>query len=658
MFSFVKSLSKRMMLLVLLLQVLLFPLLFGGFFYFIKKGYEEQFVNHARSDAYILASSVSSLGDYFTLDEALLTGRVIFAEIMSETGDLLYSMSELDKEENFVEDFVFGGHGDNRYNMILHLTGRSGEDIGVLRLSYDEIPTNEQIESAFSQGLMFLLLYLAVSILATAYAGRRLTGPIENLRDLSRDIAHGQYHQAITTRSRITELNDLAETLEFMRSELVQQSESMEHQALHDSLTGLPNRALLHDRIDQALYHPYDAEDFLALVLIDLDHFKEVNDSFGHLTGDNVLMESAVRLRHIVRRGDTVARLGGDEFAILLPTANEESALNIARKIHETLSEPMSIDKYSLRIGASIGVVLYPEHGDDFESLLGNADIAMYAAKQSGGGVKLFSPEFSKDTFKTLTLASDLREAVKQGQFYTVYQPKLELKSNKVVSTEALVRWNHPEKGNIPPIDFIPVAERTGLIRSLTQIVLQSVIQQLAVWKKNGYEFSVSVNLSAYDLEDQQLPDKIVGLLKQYKVNPGRLELEITESAIINDPLSAYESLVKLSEIGIKVALDDFGTGYSSLSQLKKLPLSIIKIDRSFVYRMLNNESDQAIVKATISMAHDLGLIVVAEGPEDKQTLDLLMALHTDQAQGYYISKPLPALELESWLNKEYVAAI
>ncbi len=647
-----------MMLLVVLLQVLLFPILFGGFFYIIKQGYEEQFVNHARSDAYILASSVAFSGNYFTLEDALLTGRVVFAEVIGSDGKLIYSISDLEKESEFFEDFVFGGNGDNRYNMIFPLSGREGEDIGTLRLSYDEIPTLEQTEAAFYQGLMFLLLYLVISVLATAYAGRRLTGPIENLRHLSRDIAHGQYHQAITTRSRITELNDLAETLEFMRSELVKQSESMEHQALHDSLTGLPNRALLHDRIDQALFHPHDAEDFLALLLIDLDHFKEVNDSFGHLTGDNVLMEAAVRLRHIVRRGDTVARLGGDEFAILLPTANEESALTIANKMHEALSEPMSIDKYSLRIGASIGVVLFPEHGDDFESLLGNADIAMYAAKQSGGGVKMFSPEFSKDTFKTLTLASDLREAVKQEQFYTVYQPKLELKSNKVVSTEALVRWNHPEKGNIPPIDFIPVAERTGLITALTQIVLQSVIQQLSVWKNKGHDFSVSVNLTAYDLEDQKLPDKIVDLLNQYRVEPSKLELEITESAIINDPLSAYESLVKLSEIGIKVALDDFGTGYSSLSQLKKLPLSIIKIDRSFVYRMVSNDSDKAIVKATISMAHDLGLTVVAEGPEDKQTLDLLSELHTDQAQGYYISKPLPAAELEAWLSDRYVKAI
>ncbi len=645
-----RGLTFRMLIIVVLLQVILFPVLFGGLLYVVKQGYETQFIDHARSDAYVLANSVSESMDFFILEDALITGRIVSATVYDNNGNRLYASMSHDAVD-FAEEFEFGTHSDQRFNVTVPLSDKYGTPKGRLLLSYDEIPTQEQIDEAFNRGLMFAAVYVLVSVLLTTMLGRKLTRPIEDLRLLSRDVAHGQFHQEIQVNSGIVEVDDLTQSLEFMRSELVKQTETMEHQALHDGLTGLPNRALLHDRIDQALYHPHEAEDRIVLLLIDLDHFKEINDSFGHLAGDNVLMESAIRLKQVVRKCDTVCRLGGDEFAVLLPTADEDAGANVAEKLHAALSETINIDQYSLRIGASIGLVTYPEHGDDFETLLGNADIAMYAAKKSGGGVKVYNDEMNKDSFKKLTLASDLRVAVGTGQFFLMYQPKLDMLSSTINSAEALLRWSHPEKGLISPADFIPLAERTGLITSLTAEVIKQAVVQMSQWIKQGKKISVAVNLSAYDLETENLTGYIVDLLDEYSVPHECLQLEITESVIIKDPLQAFETLIQLHDVGIKIALDDFGTGYSSLSQLRKLPLSIIKIDRSFVFGMVESDSDTAIVKATISMAHELGLRVVAEGPEDERTLKVLAELACDEAQGFYISKPLISTEFESFIE-------
>lgn len=648
------NLTSRMLIGIIILQIILLPIVFGGLLYIVKKGYEAQFIDHARSDAYILSNTITEALNFSIFDDAFLSGRISFAKITDSNNKVLYSSEGDLPVNNFLEDFYFGQHNDSHYNLSIPLDNNSNDLTGVLHISYDESSTQDQIYDAYKRSLYFSLFYILISALLTVMLGRRLTKPIEHLREQTREIAHGQFHQEITVKTEIKELCLLAETLEFMRDELVTQTESMEHQALHDSLTGLPNRALLHDRVDQALFHPFDALEKFSLALIDLDRFKEINDSFGHLTGDNVLMEVAARLRHVVRRGDTVTRLGGDEFAILLPTADQKASIHVTEKMLQSLLEPINIDKYSLRIGASIGIVNYPDHGDCFEALLGNADIAMYAAKQSGGGIKVFSQALSKDTFKKLTLASDLRVAVEEKQFFTVFQPKLNIKTGLAHAAEALVRWNHPEKGLISPVDFIPIAERTGIISGITKCVLEDVIEKLSHWLSMGYRFSVSVNLSAHDLENENLPELIVDTLKKHNVPPEHLELEITESAIITDPLRAFDSLKKLHNIGIKIALDDFGTGYSSLAQLRRLPLSIIKIDRSFIFGMTTNDSDVAIVRATIGMAHDLGLKVVAEGPEDKQSMKALKELNCDYAQGYYVSKPLKADDFISWIDKNH----
>ncbi len=648
------SLTSRMLIGILLLQFILFPVLFGGLLYIVKKGYETQFIDHVRSDAYILASTISSSPDYSIIEDAFLSGRITYAEVIDSSNNQIYSSAGQSVKNVFKEDFYFGGHNDNQYNLIILITDDNGKETAKLRVSYDESSTRDQIDEAFQRGLLFALIYILVSVLFTVMLGRRLTKPIEHLRDLSREIAHGQFHQEITVTTKIGELSSLARTLEFMRTELMAQTKTMKHQALHDALTGLPNRSLLHERIDQALFYPVNAKNKLALVLIDLDQFKEINDSFGHLTGDNVLMEVSGRLRSIVRQQDIVTRLGGDEFAVLLPTADEEAAVRISRKMFNALLEPMVIDKYSLRIGASLGIVIYPEHGDSFESLLGNADVAMYAAKHSGGGIKVFNRELSQDAFKNLTIASDLREAIEQNQFFTVFQPKQDIKTGQVNSAEALVRWNHPEKGLISPADFIPIAEKTGIISGITKRVVEDVIHKLGVWREKGFNFSVSINLSALDLENKELSEYIVELLDKNNLPPEYIELEITESAIITDPLKALESLDKLHKTGIKIALDDFGTGYSSLVQLRRLPISIIKIDRSFVFSMTKSDSDRAIVRATISMAHDLGLKVVAEGPEDKETIDALKLLECDMAQGYYISRPLEEDKFIEWMENNH----
>lgn len=648
------SLTFRMLKWVVLVQLILIPLLLGGLLYLVQLGFENQFVNHARSDAYIMASSIESTNDVAILDEAFMGGRISHASIYDVEGNELYLSEHTDLE--LPEDFYFSDHDDDSYNIIISLNGMDQLSNAVLKLSYDETSTYDQIATTYIRGTMFALVYIMLSILLIIWIGRKMTTPIDVLRSLSRDIAHGQYNQEISVNTNISEIKSLASTLEFMRDELVTQSEAMEHHALHDRLTGLPNRSLLNDRVSQILNNCCGDSAF-SLLLLDLDNFKEINDSFGHLAGDNVLIEVSSRLCDSVRRSDTVCRMGGDEFVILLPTAHEEAALNTGKHILQKLSEPMMIESYSMRIGASIGVVSYPFHSDSFEELFRYADIAMYAAKQDATKVKFYEPSLSKGAFKKLTLASDLRDAVENNEMFTVYQPKIDLKTGHTVGAEALVRWRHPEKGIIPPVDFIPIAEKTGVITQITKIMLEDVISKLGEWLSAGIELSVSVNITAYDLDDAQLAENITLLLSKYNVAPKYLELEITESAIINDPLKALESLETLYVLGVKIALDDFGTGYSSLSQLRKLPLSVLKIDRSFIASMLDNDGDFAIVKATIDMGHDLGLQIIAEGVEDKNTLDELNKLGCELAQGYYISKPVEYAKFLEFIEKQRKAA-
>jgi diguanylate cyclase (GGDEF)-like protein len=417
-----------------------------------------------------------------------------------------------------------------------------------------------------------------------------------------------------------------------------------QHQALHDALTGLPNRELFRDRIDQAVNASRRSGETAVVMIMDLDHFKEINDTLGHHMGDLLLQEVSRRLRRALRESDTVARLGGDEFGVLLPRVdNDGDAATVAQNLLVHLREPFVLEGMRLEIDASIGIAMHPLHGEDNETLQQRADIAMYSAKQSGRGFAIFEPELDRHSPRRLALAGGMRQAINEGQIQLYYQPKAELRTGRIMGAEALARWDHPEFGIVGPSEFVPIAEQTGLITPLTSWVLDAAISQVRKWKDAGLELSVAVNLSARSFLDTQLAVELPRLLAKHDVEAELLELEITESMLMTDPARAEATLTRLSRIGLTLSVDDFGTGYSSLANLKRLPVDVIKIDKSFVMEMAVDASDAAIVRSTIDLAHNLGLRVVAEGVESEDAWRHLETLGCDFAQGYYLSRPLPA---------------
>jgi diguanylate cyclase (GGDEF)-like protein len=433
---------------------------------------------------------------------------------------------------------------------------------------------------------------------------------------------------------------------------LRRQAEVNEHQALHDSLTDLPNRTLFHDRVHQALVTARREHVPAAVMIMDLDRFKEVNDTLGHASGDELLKQVGLRLRESLRESDTVARLGGDEFGVLLPkVVDAEAAVAVARKLRTTLEEPLTIHGLALQMEASIGIALYPDHGADVQSLLQRADVAMYVAKEHPSGCEVYARERDEYSPDRLTLLTELRRAIDRGQLLLHYQPKADLRTGEITGVEALVRWQHPERGLIPPDEFIPPAQKTGVIAPLTMFVLEEALRQCRAWALQGLELCVAVNLSTRHLLDVHLPDTVGELLARWQVPPSGLELEITESTILADPVRAMQVLSRLSRMGVRLAIDDFGTGYSSLAYLKRLPVDELKIDKSFVLGMDENENDAVIVRSTIDLGRNLGLRVVAEGIETGKAWHRLAALGCDTAQGYYLSPPVPAAQLTEWLQ-------
>ena len=426
-----------------------------------------------------------------------------------------------------------------------------------------------------------------------------------------------------------------------------------EHQALHDTLTGLPNRALFHDRVLQAIETARRAGNECAVMVMDLDHFKEINDTLGHYHGDRLLQLVGQRLSASLRAEDTVARLGGDEFAVLLPHVRDgEHALEVARKLLASLRRSFEIDGLTLEVGASVGIGCFPEHGEDGETLLQRADIAMYVAKTAHAGARLYEVEHDQHSVQRLALAGELRRAIEHDELVLHFQPKVDVATGRVVGAEALCRWQHPTLGLVMPDDFVPMAEHTGLITPLTKRVLELALAQLATWREEGRHLSLAVNLSARSfLDSQLLEEDLPALIALHRIDPALLELEITESMIVGDPQRARGVLEGLNTLGVTLAIDDFGTGYSSLAYLRDLPVDEIKIDRSFVLEMRGDRSQETIVRSIIDLAHNLGLRAVAEGVEDQALLTRLTELGCDTAQGYFISRPLPVARFNAWLE-------
>ena len=449
----------------------------------------------------------------------------------------------------------------------------------------------------------------------------------------------------VTDQKRGEEARRVAE------EELKRQAALNKHLALHDALTGLPNRTLFHERVAHAVSSRSEDDDGFAVLVLDLDRFKDVNDTLGHHSGDLLLCELADRLRRAVRAHDLVARLGGDEFALLLPACSRDAAAALIGRVKRELEHPFVLHNLPLNVEASIGVAVFPGHGQDVDSLMQRADVAMYAAKDAGEGYAFYDPATDGYTRERLLLVGQLRRAIERGELILHYQPKADLRTGEVASVEALVRWQHPARGLIPPDEFIPVAQETGLIKPLTRYVLAQALAQCRAWDVDGLELAVAVNVSMRNLMDLEFPDEVGELLAESGIAPTRLELEITESNIATDAARTARVLERLSTMGVRIAIDDFGTGYSSLAYLRRLPIDQIKIDRSFVAAMGESEESAVIVRSTIDLGRNLGLQVVAEGVETTEAWNELSRLGCDVAQGFLLSRPVPPLEIRRVLE-------
>jgi diguanylate cyclase (GGDEF)-like protein len=432
---------------------------------------------------------------------------------------------------------------------------------------------------------------------------------------------------------------------------LRRQAAENDFQAHHDPLTSLPNRAAFIAQVDRAI-ELADPGLSTAVLAIDLDRFKEVNEALGYQSGDGLLRQAAERLLISVRSSDTVARLGNDEFAVLLPHVTPAEAEAIATRARAALEESFVVDGLTIDVEASAGLALHPQHSSGSNALMQRADLAMHKAKESRSGQAVYEAAEDDSRPARLSILGELRRAIDHGELVLHFQPKAELGTGGVCAAEALVRWAHPERGIVPPGEFIPLAEHTGLIKQLSSYVLTAAVRQCAEWRAEGIDLAVAVNLSARNLADAQLPDEIAALLAQWDVPAGRLCVEITESTIMAEPERAMQVLSRLSAMGVQLAIDDFGTGYSSLAYLKRLDVDEIKIDRTFVGEMDTDEDDATIVRSTIDLARNLGLRVVAEGVETQEVWDQLTALGCDFAQGFFLSRPLPPADLAAWLHE------
>jgi diguanylate cyclase (GGDEF)-like protein len=436
-------------------------------------------------------------------------------------------------------------------------------------------------------------------------------------------------------------------------------SAEREHQALHDPLTGLPNRKLLLRKVRAAMADAGPTDQQVGLFLLDLDRFKDVNDTLGHHAGDELLTHVADRLGSVVRPEDTVARLGGDEFGVLLPVIRDGSmAQEVAERIRTALAQPFLVAGVAIDLEASIGIALYPAHASQPDLLMQRADVAMYQAKETRSGIETYAADRDPHSTQRLSLFGQLRRAIEVGELVLHYQPKVDLGTGEVAGVEALVRWEHPERGLLPPDTFVPLAEQTGLMKSLTAHVLEEALRQTAAWSEAGLQVRMAVNVSARDLHDDTFCARVSDALARTGVPASFLELELTERVVMADPERALENLTALSRLGVRLSLDDFGTGYSSLAYLRRLPVTEIKIDKSFVLRMDVDDEDATIVRSTIDLAHGLGLRVLAEGVETAETWQRLHDLGCDAAQGYFLSRPYPAPVVTDWLAARHQAPV
>ncbi len=547
--------------------------------------------------------------------------------------------------------------GDELGVRALPLGAEHRTDAGVLALVSLSIDDAVRLPADLQIALIVItLVAIAVFAAGSVVTARRVTTPLRGLADAAERLGAGDYVTPMRGLAREDEIGELSQSFERMRISVAENQAQILRLAYWDSLTGLPNRARFRETVGNAIRDACaemlasGTRGSIAVIMLDLNRFKHVNDVLGYSVGDQVLVGIAERLsRALARDGDVVARLSGDEFAVLLHRTDAQQAHAVALRIEQSLDLPLALGEHKVDMGAGIGIACWPQHADDDDTLLIRAEMAMYAAKRRSNGPVTYDPAIDATSAQTLTLISELRQAVDRNELRLYLQPKLALDDRRVVGAEALVRWQHPQRGLVPPAQFIPFAEQTGFIRHLTMWVFEEAARHWLALADEGLQLRLSVNLSTRDLMDLDLPQKFAALLERHGVPAAAFCLEITESAIMDDPQRALATLDALSAMGFTLSIDDFGTGYSSLAYLKRLPVDELKIDQSFVRNMQSDRDDEMIVRSTIDMAHNLGIMVVAEGVETAEAWNLLRDLKCDQAQGYHMGRPMPVSEFSAW---------
>ena len=519
----------------------------------------------------------------------------------------------------------------------------------VLQLSgQDSIDSINQLRKMLFELALFSL---SLSLLGGFFLARKITHPLKILADVVNNLRNGDYSE-VAKLSYDKHLEKVPLSASTKEVDILRQAYVEILRLAHeDVLTGLPNRVLFNDRLKQMVKLAKRTNATFFVLMIDLDRFKFINDTMGHHAGDEVIKIIGNRLKSLLRESDTVARLGGDEFALLLANVQLANVKILVDKLQKCIEVPLNLDDHMVDVSCSIGIAVYPQHGEDDTTILRHADAAMYSAKSEKIGSAMFDPNKNTTQKTQLNLLSELRNAIENNDFELHYQPQIDLDNARVVAVEALVRWRHPIRGMVPPLEFIEFAESSGMVRNITRWVLNEAIIQCKQWSQEGLCIKVSVNISARDLVDPEFPVFVDQKLAEYKLPATMLCLEITESSLMKDPKQSLVTLKYLSDIGVSIAIDDFGTGYSSLAYIAKFPVNELKIDRFFVKDMLENPKNNAIVKSTIMLAHNLGIQVVAEGIENEEESALLSAYGCDYMQGYLFSKPLTKDHFRQWLN-------
>ena len=655
------SLSNYMIAGVILIHFLLTPILYSTIIDSYQRSSEEQFISHINVTAGLLAENLTSHHHFseqqsfsLTLSASFLAGNIEFIELLL-TPDIVIRPIEQDIELSslFKEDDRVNQHGDQTFFLSIPIIFKdAGQTVSTLRIGFDESAIIDEQQLIKIHVLEIMAVYFLLIILLISILTRIIHKPLQELREKSRSIVEGNTDMPMLTPSRLKEINLLADDLEKMRHSLVDMAERMQLKATHDELTGLPNRYLYIDHLQMAVAIAARENKSFAVLLIDLNRFKEINDTLGHSIGDEVLKGIANRMHTSMRESDTLSRFGGDEFCILLNSVGLILAETIASKLISIIEPALQVGNHSLKVSASIGIAIYPNDGSTPDQLVQCADIAMYYAKNNNLNIASYHKDMDRDNYEKLVLTNDMRHGIDCGHFICAFQPKIDLSTHTPCGCEFLLRWHHPDLGLIEPEKFIPLAERENLIGELTNTIITRYLSQFVPLLKTQKDFHVSVNVSPVDLLDTSLLSYIEKALAESKFPPDHLYIEVTENAIMKNPGRSAALLNQFHNMGIKISIDDFGTGYSSLAYLQKFPISELKIDKSFITYLASDSNNYPIVNASIAMAHDLGIQVVAEGIETEPVMKLLTLLNCDRGQGFHICKPLDFDSLVQWLQE------